>query len=194
DFAADAGRSYSWNDNDCLLTVTDDNTNTTAYAYDSLNRLTSTTQADRTQQRLIWSPRSNLIQSTDPNGTVINCTYDLNDRCTRKDIIVGSNIAATTTFELFQYDGASQLVMASNDISMLNFEYDSLGYKEKAKQDCLAVARAFDAEGNCLSLTYPSGRVVNYAYDALNQLSNVTSTIAGRVSQLAAFGYDGPGR
>jgi len=56
-------------------------------------------------------------------------------------------------------------------------------------------ARTFDGVGNCLSLTYPGGRVVTYSYDALDQVSGVSSAPGGLPpSSLAQYQYEGPGR
>ena len=177
------------------LTATDADGNITRYAYDSLSRPTTATSADGTQHKLIWSPRSNLVTETDANGTTITNVYDPGDRLVHRDIAARGPAAATTTFETFAYDGGSRLVLASNDVSRLDFHYDSFGDCTRSTQDGLAQSTTFDSEGNPLSLTYPSGRVVTYTYDALDQVTN-TATLSGGVShpQLARFAYAGPGR
>ena len=177
------------------LTSTDPNGNTTSYAYDSLGNCTTVTEADGTHQQLVWSPRSNLMVEQDANGTTVTNGYDLCDRLIHRDIAARGAAVASTTFETFAYDGGSQLVLASNDVSQLIFSYDSLGDCTGSSQDGLVQTASYDSGGNPLSLTYPSGRVVNYAYDALDQVTNI-STSANGVShpQLARFAYAGPGR
>jgi phage tail-like protein len=196
DLTADAAWSWSYDDNDCLLTRTDDNTNSTVYVYDALDRCVSVTQADGTSRNMIWSPRSNLIVETDANGTVVSNRYDLLSRCVGRNIVPSSAVATTTTFELFAYDGCSRPVLASNDVSQLLFAYDSLGNTEKLKQDCLMMARTFDGVGNCVSLTYPGGRMVQYTYDALDQVASLSTSASGGLppATLATYAYDGPGR
>jgi len=196
DVAVDAKRAYNWNDNDCLLSTTDSNTNTTSYTFDSLNRLVMAVSPSGTHHTFVWDARSDLVSSTDPNGTVVTCTYDLNHRCARKSIKAGSGVMASTTFELSQYDGLGRLVLVSNDVSMLTFNYDSLGNRVSHKQDCLDVARTFDGVGNCLSMTYPGGSIVQYAYDAADCPTNVNSLpCAGCASRrVASYAYDSPGR
>jgi YD repeat-containing protein len=177
------------------LTATDPNGNTTSYAYDSLGDCTTVTEADGTHQQLVWSPRSNLIQATDANGTTVTNGYDLCDRLIHRDIAARGAAVATTTFENFAYDGSSRLVLANNDVSSLTYSYDSFGDCTGSSQDGLVQSATYDSAGNPLSLTYPGGRVVTYAYDVLDQVTNI-STIAGGVShpQLARFAYAGPGR
>lgn len=194
--AEDVVVTQAWDDNSRLSSRTDDNTNTTFYAYDSQDRLTQTTYPDGTQASLIWSPRSNLLREQDANGNSITNTYDLLDRLVRRDITPGPGIANTTTFEAFAYDGASRLVAATNDASHSEFEYDSMGNNTGNHSDGWNVLSTFDSVGNRLSLTYPSGRIVTYAYDALNQVTNVSSAASAMTAPttLASFAYEGPGR
>ncbi|NOS72427.1 MAG: hypothetical protein HOP33_21210, partial [Verrucomicrobia bacterium] len=194
--AVDVVITQTWDDNSRLVSSTDDNTNTTFYAYDSLDRLVQTTEADGTSSSLIWSPRSNLVCEQDANGTVISNSFDLLDRCVRRDITPGSGVAGTTTFETFAYDGLSQLVAATNDATHNEFAYDSLGRNTRGTSGGVgAVVSTHDGVGNRLSMTYPGGRVVTYAYDALDQVTNVSSGIGGLPpTTLATFEYEGPGR
>lgn len=176
------------------LTFTDPNGNLTRYAYDSVGDCTLMAEADGTQQSLTWSPRSNRLAVTDANGTTVTNYYDLRQRIVHRDIAC-RNVLATTTFETFAYDGCDRLVLASNDASSLSFRHDSLDDCIGSAQDGLAQSATYDTEGNRLSLVYPGGRVVTYAYDALNQVTNV-GTFANGVAhpQLARFAYAGPGR
>ncbi len=177
------------------LTSTDPNGNTTSYAYDSLGNCTTITEADGTQHSFVWDSIGDLIVEQDANGTTITNTYDLSRHLIHRDLAARGAAVATTTFENFAFDGGSRLVLAVNDVSSLGFSYDSLGDCTGSSQDGLAQSATYDSEGNQLSLTYPSGRVFTYGYDALNQVTNI-STSAGGVShpQLARFAYVGPGR
>jgi phage tail-like protein len=185
-----------YNSNSRRVSATDGNSNVTHYAYDNLDRCVATTNADSTVERLVWSPRSNLSSRTDPNGTVTTFTYDDLDRCIRKDIVPGGGVASTTTFEEFAYDGVSNLILATNNTSMVEFSYNSMEAKEKAKADCIAARMTHDGVGNTVSLSYSSGRVVNYSYNALDEVSSVSSSAGAGLPPvpLATFSYDGPGR
>lgn len=174
---------------------TDSNGNTTTYAYDSLDRCVAVTEADGTSCNLIWSPRSNLLRQQDANGTVITNRYDLLDRCVARVITPGPTVAPTTTFETFAYDGLSRCVSASNDVSLATFVFDSLGNAVQSTQDGLTTTRTHDGAGNLLAVTYPSGRVVSYTYDALDQVTGMSSSSGGLpATTLATFDYEGPGR
>lgn len=179
-----------------LVAATDNNGNTTTYAYDSLDRLVQITAADGTSSSLVWSPRSNLVREQDANGTVITNVYDPLDRVVVRVITPGPAVVPTTTFETFAYDGFSRVVSASNNVSLSTFDYDSIGNLVRTTQDGLTTAATFDALGNTLSQTYPGGRVITYTYDALNQPASLSSSSGGGLppTVLAQLAYDGPGR
>lgn len=186
--------SQSFDDNSRLVLSTDANTNTTRYAYDAHDRFVASTNADGTTRHLVWSPRSNLLRSTDPNGTVVSNSYDLLDRCVRRDITPAPGVLPTTTFELFAYDGASRCVLASNDVSRVEYTHDSMGNRRTRCADGQCAASTYDGAGNRRSLTYPSGGVVDFDYDALDEIVAVTRTAGGPPRLLATFAYEGAGR
>ncbi|MFO1476622.1 MAG: DUF6531 domain-containing protein [Verrucomicrobiota bacterium] len=196
DFSKDAGTAVGYDDNGCVLSVTDANTNTTVFAYDARDRCVQETFADGSHCSLIWSPRSNLESVTDPNGSTVVNTYDARDRLVHRDLAARNIALGTTTFENFAYDGCSRLVLAANDVSQRTLAYDTLGDCTGDTQDGLTTAFACDGMGNCLSITHPGGRVVNYTYDAADQVSSVSSSAGGGLPPvtLATYSYDGPGR
>jgi len=175
---------------DRLLAATDSHGNSTSYGYDSLSRCTSITNADGTRLSLVWSPRSNLIQETDANGTIIVHTYDLDDRCVANTITPGAGVASTTTFETFAYDGAARLIAATNDSSHSEFTYDSHGNCTRGTSGGLGALTTYDSLGRRLTLTCPGGKTFAYAYDVLDQCTNILDAGAS----LASFSYAGPDR
>lgn len=194
DYAADIGSAWDYDDNLRLTSTTDDNGNVTRHAYDAMDRLVATTNADHTVTRLVWSPRSNLILATDANGTVVSNSYDLLDRCVRRDIAPGPGVAATTTVEEFDYDGESRLVRAANNGVAHTFVWNSLSDLGQQSSGGLTLSATHDGVGNRLSAAYPSGRVVQHGYDALDQPATFSTTGAGGLAQLTTHAYDGPGR
>ncbi|MEI6197175.1 MAG: hypothetical protein WCS42_22905, partial [Verrucomicrobiota bacterium] len=107
-------RSATYDSNLRCASATDANGNTPSYAYDTLGNCTVVARPDGTHQQLVWSPRSNLIQSTDANGTVSVCTYDLNDRLIHRDITMaaaggggtgGAGGGGAVYVEAFSFDG-----------------------------------------------------------------------------------------
>jgi YD repeat-containing protein len=193
DFTQDITTTYSWSSSSGnLLAVTDSNTNTTSYAYDSLGRGIGVTHANGTREQMSWSPLGNLIGVQDANGTTITNTYDLSDRIVHRDIAArtSAGVAATTTFETFTYDGCNRLTGAANDGGTNAFTYDSLDNCVSETLNGLTTASTYDAFGNRLSLTYPGGRALTYTYDALSRCA----TVSDSGQPLANYAYDGPAR
>ena len=176
--------------------ATDANGNTTSCAYDTLGNCTVVSCPDGTYQQLVWSPRSNLIQSTDANGTVSVCTYDLNDRLIHRDITMaaaggggtgGAGGGGAVYVEAFSFDGCDRLVSHHDDDCDGAFAYDSLGSCIRETLNGLTTSSSYDAVGNRLSLAYPGGRVLTYAYDVASRCTGITESGA----PLASFAYTG---
>ena len=60
----------SWDDTSRLTSQTDGNSHTTSYAYDPLNRITGLTYADTSSASYQYDGHDNVVQATDPNGTM----------------------------------------------------------------------------------------------------------------------------
>ena len=190
DFARDITTTFTWSSSSGnLLAMTDSQTNTTSYDYDSLGRCTAIHQADGTQQKQVWSPRSNLVREEDANGTVITNTYDLDDNIVHRDIAArtAAGVAATTTFETFTHDGSGRMTGETDDASDGTFAYDSLGNCVRETLNGLSTTSTYDALGNRLSLAYPGGRTLAYAYDSNERCTSITNAGA----MLASFNYAG---
>lgn len=182
---------------------TDGNTNTTEYVYDSLDRLVRATLADGTSVTNVYDVHGNLVWTRDANGTEIARVYDALDRCIQKNITPGAGVASNTTLETYQYDGMSRLVRAVNDHTEVIREYDSLGrcVRESTSSPALGfnyeeIKWTYDAHGLTLAQTNPSGRIVEYSYDALDRPVSLDwrSSAAEPRVPLAAFAYSGPDR
>jgi YD repeat-containing protein len=181
--------------NSRVTSLTDVNTNSTTYAYDTRDRLVLETCPDGTTRHLVWSPRSNLVQEEDACETIIDCIYDPLNRLIRKDVTPGSNVVASTTIETFAYDGLSRCIAASNDVSATSIVYDSLGNQIRCVTDGTPVLFTRNSLGDRTSLTYPSGITVSYTYDPLRQVKTVSMSSQGQTPDtLATYDYDGPGR
>lgn len=167
---------FAWDAASRLVAMTDGNGNTTQYAYDSLDRLVRTTLADGTTQTNVYDGHGNLIWTRDANGTEIFSVHDALDRCVQKNIKVGPGVAGDTSVEMYQYDGLSRVVRAANNQTEVTRVHDSLGrcVREGTASAPLGFnpreyTRTFDAHGLLLAQTNPSGRIVEYAYDALDR-------------------------
>lgn len=180
----------AWDDSSRLISQTDDNTNSTVYIYDALDRKIATIYADGTVHSTAYDAHDNPALTLDANGTYVTNQFDDLDRLLRRDVAVGPGVSDDTTFENYRYDGMSRLVWAEDDDSTVQLEYDSLSRVLKDIQNGTVVASSYDPMGNMTALFYPSGRVVTNAFDILERLK----TVSDADGLIARYDYVGPSR
>lgn len=191
-----------WDDNSRLQTVSDDNGNTTAYAYDSLNRTTLETFADATTNLYVYDRDSNLRQLTDENGSVFTYSPDALNRLTQTAIARAAGIEGTT-LQTVQYDGLGRPTRATDnndpatgvDDSLVASLYDSLSRQIEDAQDGHVVTSDYDGLGDRVRLTYPDGRQVGAEFDPLERVDVLNDLRIGEPNNdVADYSYIGPGR
>jgi RHS repeat-associated protein len=203
-----------WDDSSRLVAQTDDNGNSTRYAYDSLDRRVVTQLPDGTVHQTgtgaSWplgfpSPdltlfvtgynvHSNTTTSADANGSVTFNSFDLLDRIVSRTVARGPGVLGTT-FEQYAYDGLSRLVRAENNDSVDTWTYDSLSNDTRETQQVTGgpvrtISSAFDGAGNEARVVHPGGRTIDYAYDALDRVVRTMEVGA----PIALHFYAGPDR
>jgi RHS repeat-associated protein len=163
-------------------------TGSTTYTYNAADQVTSITNSDGTSLRFTYNTGGQRIRMTDSTGFVTNYTYDQVGRlATLTDaggvVIVSysydangnlsSKTLANGTSATYTYDANGRLLNISNRTAANGIlsQYDY----------------TYDAEGNPLSLTSPSGNLT-YAYDLDGQLTSA-ATGAGTIQ----YGYDATG-
>lgn len=179
-----------WDDSSRLIQQIDDNGNATTYGFDPLGRQTSETYADGTSQSYLYDVHDNRKVSTDAIGSVVNADYDSLNRLVHKSVARGPGVSNDTTFETFKYDGASRLIYAEDDDSLVTRAYDSLSQTTRETLNGQSTINAYDGAGNMLSCAYPGGRIVTTTYDELER----RKTIADQGGDIASYNYVGPGR
>lgn len=198
---------YDYNINGLLSAVTDGKNNKTLYNYDLFHRLTKVTYPDTKFEQYAYDKAGNLTQKITPANQTIAYTYDTNNRLTK---ITYPDAAMNVTRT---YDAGSRLKTANNSFSSITYTYDKLNRptKETQKLGTLTynVSSAYDKAGNRIKVTYPSGKFVQYNYNALNQVTIVwvngvrmtnytydvlnrrsTQTMLTTVNQRATYTYD----
>jgi len=196
----------AWDGNSRLASLTDDNTNTTSFAYDALDRRRTLTFADSGTRTWGYDLDSNVTAYTDENGSVSTRAYDALNRPTGESIARAAGVVGTTHVTM-QYDGQSRPTRATDDgdpadpsqASVATFTYDALGRRveESLQVGSAGTARyttgsAWQAEADRTGLTYPNGRTVTATYDALDRLKTLGD--AGAASPIATWTYIGAGR
>jgi len=184
-----------WDDSHRLIQRIDPNGNATTTEYDPLDRSVRRVYADATERVIGYDVHDNRVSFQDANGNEVVAQYDLLNRLVRKDITPGAGISADTLFEDFEYDGLSRLVRAEDDDSLVIREFDSLSQLTKETLNGQTTTSVYDAIGNLLSCVYPSGRVIDSEYDALDRKSLIVdNTNSGSPVEVARFDFVGPSR
>lgn len=154
-----------WDAGNRLLAEVDPNGNATRMTYDGQGMVLRIDYADGTFETMARDGMGNLLEHVDPNGTRLTMEYDLLDRLTLVRVDPGPGVDASTTFERYGYDGASNLVLAADDDSMVRRGYDSLGAMSFEVQQGRRTDLEHDGYGRIARMEYPLGRVVEYERD-----------------------------
>jgi YD repeat-containing protein len=176
--------------------------NVTRTTYDDLNRPTLVTFDDGTTRAYVYDRDDNVTQVTDQNGSVFVYAYDALNRQTQASVTPGAGVASRSTTLTYQYDALGRTTRATDnndpgisaDNSTLEFAYDSLGRLLEERQQigaapAAAVSSRYDGNGRRVALIYPSGRQIDYEYDAASRLVRVQDAAEG--TPTATYSYIG---
>jgi RHS repeat-associated protein len=190
---------YAYSGLDQLTSVKDPRLLSTTYAVDGLDNLTTQASPDTGTTLNTYDAAGNVKTMKDANNTTVAYTYDALDRLTQK--------AVGTTVINYTYDsvvsgnfGNGRLTGMTDATGTTAHTYDLFGRVIRKTHTpasnfgsgALSVQYGYDSFGRMASITYPSGRVVNYAYSngRVSALTlGATQTIA---SNIAYFGFATP--
>jgi len=168
------------------------------FTYDSLSRLIQSTNPETGNTCYgpvvsgtcsgSYDANGNLGQKTDARGVVTNFQYDGLNRLGNQSSSGGTGI------DPYEYDyyydlgvhGKGRLyeIYSDNTDDAEDYSYDSAGQiiSEDRFNDSFhdgSASATYDSVERLSTLTYPSGRVVNYSYDSAGRVSKVYSIIGG---------------
>ena len=181
---------------DQLASVTDPRNLVTSYARNTLDELTSQLSPDTGTTSNTFDAAGNVLTSTDARGVVTTATYDALNRVTAQTFTPpgGSGIAPVAIG--YGYDGGAtgkgRLTSLADPSGSTTFTYDQHG---RLTQDARVIGGVayttsyrYDAAGRRDRVTYPSGTVVDYTFNALGRISAISATPAGGSPQVVATG------
>jgi RHS repeat-associated protein len=150
--------SYSYDDDDRLIAVTDPNSHTTTIGYDGVG---------------------NRITVTDPNSHKVTYAYDSMNRVTT----ITDALNDTT---VFGYDsGGNQITVKDGLGHIATTQYDALNRATTMTSAISGTATiTYDAAGRETSLTDPVGNKTQWAYDGADRLTTMTLPNAATVTYL----------
>ncbi|HZH77164.1 MAG TPA: hypothetical protein VEY88_14130, partial [Archangium sp.] len=148
------------------------------FAYDELGRRTR-----RTRGASVWvtSWKGGTGTTNDPNGDVVEKTYDGRGRVAREQYRPGalSQTHTDLTAVEYAYDGLNQLLAAKetrNSGAISNvYGYDARSRLVSLQRGADRVSYSYTSSGQKQSVTSPSG-TVSYAYDAQDRVQRITSS------------------
>jgi YD repeat-containing protein len=181
---------YAYDGLDQLSSVTDPRSLVTAYGYDGLANLNAQASPDTGNTTNTYDAAGNLLIQTDAKGQTTTYAYDALNR-------VNSILFADGSAQNYGYDqgsnGLGRLTFFAetnpqNQITILqDYAYDSHGRTVTENRTLSGVTYVmryrYDAAGRLFGLTYPSGRTVDYSFDALGRISAVSTTASGGATQ-----------
>jgi RHS repeat-associated protein len=177
---------WDYTPNGELKKITDAQGNATSYLYDGFDRMTRKTYADGSYHQYSYDKNTNLLSHITPSSKTITFEYDAMNRRTAKRFSVTPSLDTT-----YSYDPASRLLTANNAASQISYIYDTLNRVTSTTQTigsltAKTLTYQYDKTGNRTRVTYPSGKIIDYAYNGNEQ---VTGMSVDSVS-LANYTYD----
>jgi hypothetical protein len=168
-------------------------TQTRSYTYDGISRQISaaepesgtTTYFYTASDGSICSGMDDICRKTDARGTTATYTYDIGTMKDRLITISYSDGTATTNYFYdqtsynglaIQYPGDRRTGM-SDASGQTAWSYDPVGHIITERRTIGTItdntSYTYNVDGSTASITYPSGRVVNYAYNNAQQAVSV---------------------
>lgn len=175
--------SYEYDSAGNLTAIIAPNGSKTTYEYDNLNRRTRVTNALQQVTTYTYDRRGRIETKRNAKGQTVRYTYDALDRLTRKTMPEDD--------VRYTWDRIGNLLTATDIDSSIGFEYDAANRLVKASTGITVgfastVAYAYDAAGNRVSMTDPTGGVTTYTYDPQSRLTSTTDPHGNRFT----FAYD----
>jgi RHS repeat-associated protein len=167
-----------------LLRLTNANGHATSYAYDSLYRAITQTDAENHTDRYAYDAASNLLAWTDRRGHNTGYTYDALNRVT----IVTNALGGT---DQMAYDRVgNQLAWTDANGHTTSYAYDRL-YRTVTVTDAEghATRYAYDANSNQTEMVDGNQHATRYGYDPLDRLVHQTNA----ENETTRYGYDAVG-
>jgi RHS repeat-associated protein len=156
--------------------VTDPRNLATNYTYDGLDDQTSIASPDTGATTTTYDAAGNLATSRDANGNTTTYSYDALNRVIRQTLASGVVIS-------FQYDqgtnGIGRLTTMTDPTGATSWAYNRFGQVNLKQQTIGTVTLTthwfYTANTGLLaSITYPSGSIVSFAYNANGQANAVS--------------------
>jgi YD repeat-containing protein len=187
---AGAAYTFAYDARDHVVSLVAPRGVTTTYVYDGFGQLLEIHSPEAGTRTYAYDLAGNVKTSTDAKNQVTTYTYDALNRPTLIGYADGSQ--ATLTYDQGT-NGIGHVTTIADSTGSTSYVYDAYGhvteetvvFPSTLSTLSLTVKYGYDAYGRRTSVTYPSGRTVDLAYDNLGNVSKVQTTSSGSTSTLA---------
>jgi len=171
--------TYQYDSLGRLSSKTDFNrTTTTTYNYDSMDRLLSKTPQTGTGISFTYTLTGQRLSMTDPSGTTNYTSYDNRDRLKTKATPEG-----TLTYTYDAHGNVLTITSSNTNGASMTYTYDALNRLASAKDNRIAAqggssnptTYSYDATGNLTGYAYPNTVQTANLFDPLNRLTQTCS-------------------
>ncbi len=180
--------SFTYDNQGRMLSYQDVRGNSTQYRYDGSGNLMAITYPDNSQEQFAYDPTGNPIQLVNRRGHATASKYNTAGQVSEVDFADG-------TTQKYTYDSHGNLVKATDASGDIVLAYTD-------PQNADLVTRITYPDGKFLAFTYNSvgqrtqsvdqtGFTINYLYDALGRLQQLTD---GSSNSIVQYTYDSAGR
>jgi YD repeat-containing protein len=171
---------------DQLTSVTDPRNNATTYTVNALDDVTQQVSPDTGTTARTFDAAGNVLTATDAKGQDTTFAYDALNRVTQATYDDGSKVEYAYDAGTNQKGRLTSLTEkdpGGTVITTTSFTYDLHG---RLLTDTRAIgginyvtAYGYDAAGRRASVTYPSGRRLDYAFDAVGRVYSINTEPPG---------------
>lgn len=152
-----------------LTSSTDARGRRTEYVYDDMGRLTRTTFPDNTTEQETYDAEGRRLTFVDRAGRTTRIQYDAAGRPTKTIFPDGSSITKT-------YDGDGRVTALTDQLGhTTRTEFDAAGNATKVTDAAGNITTyTYDPTGNRLTMTDARGQTTSFEYDLANRLTKTT--------------------
>ena len=185
-----------------MVAATDQRGLTTSYVHDGFGAVIQQSSPDTGATVFTHDEAGNRISRTDARGAVTEWTYDALGRVTamRYPANPAEDVAYTYDDPAPGRYGIGRLASVADDSGSTSYGYDARGNLVREDRVIEGVAYVTSYEYDSLdrpaSMTYPSGRVVDYGYDSLSRVAGLAmreNFLAPATVLASGFGYEAMG-
>ncbi|MCP4111453.1 MAG: hypothetical protein GY749_38985 [Desulfobacteraceae bacterium] len=168
-----------------LIWILDDKNNEKNMNFDGMGRKTYMDDPDKGEMSYQYDDAGNLIQTADNKGQVVTYSYDYANRIKTENhngVRVAYHYDADIPLNRNDLQNTlGRLVYVEDEAGIICFSYDARGNvafkSRKAGEYEFLLGMEYDATDRITRMIYPDGEFVNYEYNSMNQLYNVSDYI-----------------